>query len=114
MPQFETESLEMANNFAKFKTWDDLSEALSIASENLRAAATRGLEEYEEWELFADGRSVSNIQADLVVEKTGLVNGDVTKMKDAFESFKDVYDFMNNVASPVQGDRFAELRQFNR
>lgn len=105
----------MANYFAKDKRWEDLTQAASQISENLREAITRAKKEYEEFQLFVDSRTAGNIASALVTAgDTGVVAGDVTKMIDAFDAMNEIYDFANNAVPAAQGDRFALLRQFNR
>lgn len=61
------------------------------------------------WTVFKDGRSDADIATALGGGATAAKVAEVTAF---FLAFKETYDFVNDVAGPVQGDRLADIRKF--
>jgi hypothetical protein len=102
-------------SYDKDKQWDEIVKTLQQKARALMNALREAKAAQEEWNSFRDGRSdaVLTTYFDSVAGgRPGTVEADVTELKQAHTSFKDAFDFCDNVASPVQGDRFADWRKF--
>jgi hypothetical protein len=64
-------------------------------------------EVYNDWQTFRESRSNADIAADL-----GKTEPEIADLDSCFAAFKEIMDFVDNVASPVQGDRLYSLRRF--
>ena len=95
--------------------WQEIVRAAEQRGRNLMIALRDANHVNDEWLSFKDGRGDAVLATYFDTGnggRPGTVASDVADLKQVFESFKDVYDFCNNVASPVQGDRFADWRKF--
>ena len=95
--------------------WAELDTAVSQTSRVLMLAMRVGLEKRKDWDSFANGRSDSTLATYFDTGgggRPGTTTADVADMRQAFVAFSEVYDFCNDVASPVQGDRFDDWRKF--
>ena len=92
-------------------TWADLSRIAERNARELKREIRNGKEAYREWLSFRDGRNDATITTDL--GGLPLVEADVTALRLCFKAMDEIADFADNVASPVQGDRYAALRKFS-
>lgn len=90
------------------KTWDDLSAQISSGAADTIANLYSGEALYQEWLSFAAGRTNAQIATDL--QRT---EEDVAAMNAAYSALKEIFDFADNIANPVQADRFYSLRKFS-
>ena len=96
--------------------WDELA-ILARNSSNRIISTLREIKDARaEWNSFRDGRSDATLATYFDTGgggRSGTVEADVAALKSVFTSFGDTFDFCDNVASPVQGDRFADWRKFS-
>jgi len=89
-------------------TWADLEAKAQREARSLLNALKNSKEVYREWLSFRDGRADSVIATAL--SKT---EAEVTDLRKCFLAMDEIFDFADNVASPTQGDRLADLRKFS-
>ena len=89
--------------------WNDLVlQAVPLARRMIQTL-NEGEEIYQWWQSFRDSRTDAAIATALGGTVT---EADVAALSAVFDSVKECHDFANNVASPTQGDRFFQWRQF--
>ena len=96
--------------------WDDLVKSASLRGKQIMAALREAKDARAEWNSFRDGRSDATLATYFDTGgggRPGTVEADVADLKQTFQSFGDTHDFCDNVASPVQGDRFSDWRKFS-
>lgn len=89
-------------------TWADLEGKAQREARSLLNGLKNGREVYREWLSFRDGRSDATIATAL--SKT---EAEITDLRKCFLAMDEIWDFADNVASPIQGDRLADLRKFS-
>jgi len=102
--------------FDKDMTWDDLARLAQQRSRAVINALNEAKLAQEEWNSFREGRTDAVLATYFDSgngSRPGTTAAEVAELKKVFTSFKDVYDFCDNVASPVQGDRFADWQRFS-
>ena len=90
-------------------TWDSLTARMASIGGPVLNALTDGRAANRWWTAFKDGRSDADIATAL---GGGATASKVAQATSFFVALKDTYDFINDVASPAQGDRLADWRKF--
>lgn len=103
--------------YVKDKTWAELASEATAAGTTAREALIHAKEAYEEFIRFRDGRSDATIAADLTaLQPTGaptITAAMVADLSASHQSSLEAYNFVTNVANPVQGDRMFGWRKFS-
>ena len=89
-------------------TWASLSGEAGRVARQLQGYLRESQATYDEWQNFLAGRTDAEI-----VTFLGRSETEIAEMHACYTAFKECYDFANNVASPVQGDRFYSMRKFS-
>lgn len=83
------------------QTWDKLSQQLSSSSRNTRQHMREGLNAYDEWTAYKQGKTVAQVATEL-----GRTAAEVTDMNAAFQALKTIHD------TAVAGGEVDALRKF--
>ena len=88
--------------------WNDLSNNAGRVARQLSGYMREALSEYAEWQSFRDSRTDAQIAVAL-----GKTEAEIAELDSCYAAFTEIFDFADNVASPVQGDRFYSMRKFS-
>ena len=88
--------------------WAYLSGEAGRVARQLQGYLRESQATYDEWQSFRAGRTDADIATVL-----GRPETEIAEMDSCYAAFTEIFDFADNVASPVQGDRFYSMRKFS-
>ena len=90
------------------QTWATLSNEAGRVARQMQGYMRESQASYNEWQNFRNSRTDAQIATDL-----GKTETEIAELDSCYAAFQEIFDFADNVASPVQGDRFYSMRKFS-